>query len=94
MNRRNLLTLAFSIFFAVATHAQQNPAPKASPAPRVVAVKAGKVLDVRTGNYRSNQIIWIEGDRIKQIGDAATLDRNCRPARSASNFPVLPSSPG
>ncbi len=30
-----------------------------------VAIHAGKVLDVRTGNYLSDQIIWIEGDRIK-----------------------------
>lgn len=38
-----------------------------------VAIKAGKVLDVRTGNYLSGQIIWIEGGRIKAVGIASEL---------------------
>ncbi len=44
-------------------------------APAVVAVKAGRVLDVRSGNYRENQIILIEGERIKEIGAASDLAR-------------------
>lgn len=45
-----------------------------SPAPPAeLAIRAGKVLDVRTGNYATDQIIWIEGDRIKSIGNAADL---------------------
>jgi imidazolonepropionase-like amidohydrolase len=43
-------------------------------ATNVVAVKAGRILDVRTGHYLENQIIWIEGDRIKQVGSAASLE--------------------
>ncbi len=38
-----------------------------------VAVKAGKVLDVRTGTYLTNQIIWIEGGKIKSIGTAGEI---------------------
>ena len=38
-----------------------------------VAIKAGKVLDVKTGKYLEKQIIWIEGDRIKQIGSESDL---------------------
>lgn len=38
-----------------------------------VAVKAGKVLDVRTGTYLTNQIIWIEGGKIKSIGAAGEI---------------------
>jgi len=38
-----------------------------------VAVKAGRVLDVRTGNYLENQIILIEGERIKEIGNAGDV---------------------
>lgn len=41
--------------------------------PEIVAVRAGKLLDVHSGKYRENQIIWIEGDRIKQIGNAAEI---------------------
>jgi imidazolonepropionase-like amidohydrolase len=40
---------------------------------QVVAVKAGRLLDVRTGQYLTNQIVWIEGDRIKEIGKAGDL---------------------
>ena len=46
-----------------------------SGAPAAVAVKAGKLLDVRTGNYLADQIIWIEGDRIKAVGKAAELQK-------------------
>lgn len=38
-----------------------------------VAVKAGRVLDVRTGKYAENQIIWIEGGRIKEMGSASEM---------------------
>ena len=33
-----------------------------------VLVKAGKLLDVRKGNYIENVGIWIEGERIKEVG--------------------------
>ncbi len=41
--------------------------------PAEIAIHAGKVLDVRTGKYASDQIIWIEGDRIKAIGSASDM---------------------
>src|ERR1700729_1783885 len=44
-----------------------------STAPAEIAIHAGKVLDVRTGNYLSDQTIWIEGDRIKAIGKTADI---------------------
>jgi imidazolonepropionase-like amidohydrolase len=46
----------------------------ASQAPALVAVKAGRVLDVRSGKYAERQIILIEGDRIKQIGPEAEME--------------------
>jgi imidazolonepropionase-like amidohydrolase len=33
-----------------------------------VLVKAGKLLDVRKGNYIENAGIWIDGERIKEVG--------------------------
>src|SRR5580658_5810653 len=42
-------------------------------APAEIVIHAGKVLDVRTGNYLTDQLIWIEGDRIKAIGKAADI---------------------
>lgn len=58
-----------------------------------VAVKAGKVLDVRTGTYLTDQIIWIEAGKIKSIGKAAAVSAQL-PAGirtiDLSNATVLP----
>ena len=51
--------------------AAQAKLPAAPPAE--IAIHAGKVLDVRTGKYAADQIIWIEGERIKAIGSAAEM---------------------
>ncbi len=63
--------LLFSLFsaFALSSAAQS----KSIAPPAEVAIRAGKVLDVRTGNFATDQIIWIEGDRIKAIGNAANI---------------------
>src|SRR6202789_3638911 len=67
---KRLGLLCFSLFVLTGLYRAQTP--KAS-APAEVAIRAGKVLDVRTGNYLSDQIIWIEGDRIKAIGKATDI---------------------
>ena len=58
-----------------------------------VALKAGRILDVRTGNYLPDQMIWIEGDRIKEVGKAADIQKQL-PAGvniiDLSNATVLP----
>jgi imidazolonepropionase-like amidohydrolase len=38
-----------------------------------VVVKAGRILDVRTGQYRTQQTILIEGSRIVAVGSASEL---------------------
>jgi imidazolonepropionase-like amidohydrolase len=50
-------------------------AQEAKNAAATVAVRAGQVLDVRTGNYLKDQIVWIEGDKIKAIGGAAEIEK-------------------
>src|SRR5580704_4688399 len=64
-----------------------------SAAPAEIAIHAGKVLDVRTGNYLSDQTIWIDGDRIKAIGKTAEISGRL-PAGTKmidlSNATVLP----
>src|SRR5215468_6843997 len=52
--------LAFSHSFA------QTPSP--SPVPSPVALKAGRLLDVRTGKVTSDVYVTIENHRIKNIG--------------------------
>jgi len=39
----------------------------------VVAAKAGRVLDVRTGRYLEHQLIWIENGRVMQVGAETEL---------------------
>lgn len=59
----------------------------------VVAVSAGRVLDAHAGKYRENQIIWIEGDRIKKIGDKGEIGPQLPPTVrkiDLSRFTVLP----
>ncbi|HEX5081906.1 MAG TPA: amidohydrolase family protein [Blastocatellia bacterium] len=43
------------------------------PAQRLIAVKAARALDVRTGAMIDNAVIIIEGDRIKTIGARAAI---------------------
>ena len=43
----------------------------APPAPRRVIIRAGRVLDVKSGNTLTGQAIVIEGDKIVSIGPAA-----------------------
>ena len=60
----------FAIFMAAfACPAQEH----AGTAATATAVKAGRVLDVRTGKYLEKQIIWIEDGRIKATGSEAEL---------------------
>jgi imidazolonepropionase-like amidohydrolase len=46
-------------------HAQSQTA---SHSPGSILVKAGKLLDVRSGRYVENPAVWIEDDRIKEVG--------------------------
>src|SRR5689334_18196403 len=63
-----LFCLASLLVLAVATTvlAQQ-------PAPKIIVVKAGRVLDVRTGQMTDNAFILIEGDRIRAVGPNITV---------------------
>jgi len=62
--RGSVLSLLLLICPALAI-AQSQPAPRVLPS---VLVKAGKLLDVRKGSYIDNAGIWIEGERIKEVG--------------------------
>src|SRR5271154_3176180 len=88
MKRLGLLCL----FVLILTGVCDAQTPKVS-APADIAIHAGKMLDVRTGSYLTDQIIWIEGDRIKAIGKAADISGQI-PAGAKiidlSNATVLP----
>lgn len=55
-----------------------------SAAPPSVVIKAGKLLDVRKGSYVENAAVWIDGERIKQVGAAAEIE-----AQAAKNPKVI-----
>jgi imidazolonepropionase-like amidohydrolase len=85
MRRRILI---FALFF-VMIFAAANMAAAQSPAPPLVAVKAGRLIDPETGRASDNQVIIVEGEKIKAIGPALAI-----PAAATiidlSNLTVLP----
>src|SRR5262245_34329582 len=69
-----MIMLAISLLSITASHAQSptaSPSPTPSPTPTPVAIKAGRLLDVKTGKIANNVFILIENHRIKSITDAA-----------------------
>jgi imidazolonepropionase-like amidohydrolase len=44
-----------------------------SPAPKRTVIRAGRVLNVRTGELKANQAIVIEGDKISQIASSSEV---------------------
>ena len=84
---KQFLLLTLSVIFAIHVGAQQR---KTS---GVLGVKAAKVLDVRTGRYSADQMIWIDGDRIKAVGNAADIERQIPSGATIidlSNVTILP----
>lgn len=59
----SMLVFIWAAFLAASVRCQEE-----TNRPSAVVVKAGRVLDVRTGKYLEHQLILIEGDRIKEIG--------------------------
>jgi imidazolonepropionase-like amidohydrolase len=64
------VALAISLLTITALHAQ-TPSPSPSPTPAPVAIKAGRLLDVKTGKVATNVFISIDNHRIKSIGNKA-----------------------
>lgn len=58
--KRFAILICFLVFAGSATRSQE-PRPSALVA---VAVHAGRILDVRTGTYASDQSIWIQDGKI------------------------------
>ena len=65
------VALAISLLTITASHAQ-TPSPSTLADRRTpVAIKAGRLLDVKTGKVANNVFISIENHRIKSIGNEA-----------------------
>jgi imidazolonepropionase-like amidohydrolase len=75
-------------FISVVATAQNTP-----PSPvRHVVIRAGRLLDVKTGNTLTNQAIVIEGDRIVSVGPAASV--KAAPDASIVDLPHATVMPG
>jgi imidazolonepropionase-like amidohydrolase len=63
-----------------------------APAKSPVLIKAGKLFDARSGHMLANQAILIEGDRIKEVGNSASVAAHAPGARviDLSSATVLP----
>ena len=62
--------LALGLAAAGVLPALAAPDPVAPPAPRRSAVRAGRLLDVRTGRYVDRPVVVVRGDKIESVGSA------------------------
>ena len=60
-----------------AVFAQPSPGQN-NPAPQVIVIKAGKVIDPETGKTSVNQIILVEGKKIKEIGGNVVIPQEAK----------------
>jgi imidazolonepropionase-like amidohydrolase len=49
------------------------PPPAQHPAPRVIAIRAGRLFDPKSGTLLANQIVVIRGDRIQDVGPSVAI---------------------
>jgi imidazolonepropionase-like amidohydrolase len=67
------VTLVRKLGFLLITSAGVAAAPLLGGEPRQTVVKASRLLDVERGAYVDGRALLVEGDRIQQIGPAATI---------------------
>ena len=80
--RRPLAAVLLALSLATALHAQGGiasaPAKFLVAPSQIVAIRAGRVFDSRTGAIASNQIILIRGDRIADVGPSIAIPADAR----------------
>jgi imidazolonepropionase-like amidohydrolase len=67
--------------------AQPQPAPAAPQ--KIVAVRAGRLVDPESGTVATNQVILVEGERIRQVGAGLSIPTGAE-VIDLSNLTVLP----
>jgi imidazolonepropionase-like amidohydrolase len=76
MTRNRLTYCACLISFCALFVFNPSSSLSQQPAPRIVAVKTARILDVRTGAMIDRAVILIEGDRIKEVGSNVAISAN------------------
>src|SRR6266404_6231526 len=72
------LSLLLSVFLAIV---RADTAPAQQAAKRVALIRAGRLLDVRSGNYATDQGILVEDDRIREVGPFARIQARAQQAQ-------------
>jgi imidazolonepropionase-like amidohydrolase len=67
MQRRIVLSLSLLVVVVAGVEAQRGGGPPQGPQ-KVTAIRAGRLIDPETGNSAANQVIVVEGERIREIG--------------------------
>jgi imidazolonepropionase-like amidohydrolase len=80
--RRSLVALLAALCVGAVVHGQGGiasaPAKFLAAPTQVVAVRAGRLFDSRSGTIASNQIILIRGDRIADVGSSTPIPSDAR----------------
>ncbi len=82
MKMRKMLFCLFFIFVAVGALVAQQQAP-------LTAIKAGRLIDPETGTSAANQVILVEGERIRAVGANVAIPPNAT-VIDLSKLTVLP----
>ena len=70
---RKALGLGLLVFILAGAHQASLGGAEKPPADSIKFIRAGRLLDVRTGKIITNQIIVIRGDRIERVSDASAI---------------------
>jgi imidazolonepropionase-like amidohydrolase len=74
---KNALALLLFLCFSAAS-LQSQERKFITPQGQVVAIRAGKLFDAKSGTMLNNQIILIRGDRVADVGGAVQIPREAR----------------
>jgi imidazolonepropionase-like amidohydrolase len=83
---RRLLLLSLGCLLLTETMRAQTPAPAAPP---ITALRAGRLIDPDTGTATPNQVIIVEGTRIRNIGANLAIPSGAQ-VIDLSAYSVLP----
>jgi imidazolonepropionase-like amidohydrolase len=86
--KRQLRALLVLACLSAAARAQA-PAQTATPAPQIVAIRAGRLIDPETGAASVNQVIIVEGKKIKAVGAGLPVPEGAA-VIDLSHYTVLP----
>jgi imidazolonepropionase-like amidohydrolase len=79
----------FSLVVLLVFFAANAPAQQTTPAPQLIAIKAGRIYDPETGKTAVNQVILVEGKKIKEIGGNVAIPADAK-IIDLSNSTFLP----